>query len=143
MKTLGRHVLTEFYGCKHKILDNIEEIKSLMEQAALFSGATIIDSRFHRFNPHGVSGVVIIAESHLAIHTWPEFDYASIDIYTCGTSVDPWKAYQYLKDHLNPRTDTKMELMRGSIEESDTTQCHRDAEAIAPRLIPITESSQA
>ena len=74
MKALGRHVLTEFYGCKSKILDDLETIKTLMEQAALFSGATIIDSRFHRFNPFGISGVVIIAESHLAIHSFFFFD---------------------------------------------------------------------
>ncbi len=112
-----------------------------MEQAALFSGATIIDSRFHRFNPFGISGVVIIAESHLAIHTWPEFDYASIDIYTCGTTVDPWKAYQYLKEKLRPKTDTKLELLRGSVEEPSPEQCHRVADEVDPKIIPITGSS--
>ena len=111
-----------------------------MEQAALFSGATIIDSRFHRFNPYGISGVVIIAESHLAIHTWPEFDYASIDIYTCGTAVNPWKAYEYLKDHLRPHTDTKLELLRGSIEESSPQQHHRIAETVDPKILPISGS---
>jgi len=141
LKALGRHVLTEFYGCKSKILDDLETIKTLMEQAALFSGATIIDSRFHRFNPFGISGVVIIAESHLAIHTWPECDYASIELYTCGTTVDPWKAYQYLKDHLQPRTDTKLELLRGSVEEPSPEQCHRVADEIDPKIIPITGSS--
>ena len=141
MKALGRHVLTEFYGCQSNILDDLETIKSLMEQAALFSGATIIDSRFHRFNPYGISGVVIIAESHLAIHTWPEFDYASIDIYTCGDTVDPWKAYQYLKDHLKPRTDTKLELLRGSVEDPTGEQRHRVADSVDPKIVPITGTS--
>ena len=142
MKALGRHVLTEFYGCKTKILDDLEGIKSLMEQAALFSGATIIDSRFHRFNPYGISGVVIIAESHLAIHTWPEFDYASIDIYPCGDAVDPWRAYQYLKDYLKPDTDTKLELLRGSVEKPSGEHLHRIAETITPNIVPISGSSR-
>ncbi len=140
MKALGRHVLTEFYGCKPEILDNLEEIKSLMEQAALYSGATIIDSRFHRFNPYGISGVVIIAESHLAIHTWPEFNYASIDIYTCGTTVDPWKAYQYLKEHLEPQTDTKLELLRGSMDPPSDESLHRVAADPKPQILPISGS---
>jgi S-adenosylmethionine decarboxylase proenzyme len=140
LKALGHHVLTEFYGCKPEILDDLKEIKSLMEQAALFSGATIIDSRFHRFNPYGISGVVIIAESHFAIHTWPEFNYASIDIYTCGTTVDPWKAYEYLKAHLRPQTDTKLELLRGSIEGSIPKQHHRIAETVDPKILPISGS---
>ncbi len=142
MKALGRHVLTEFYGCRSDILDQLEPIKSLMEQAALYSGATIIDSRFHHFNPYGISGVVIIAESHLAIHTWPEFQYASIDIYTCGDTVDPWKAYQYLKEHLNPATDTKLELLRGSIEETSGDQFQRVADVIDPKIVPIPGASQ-
>jgi len=140
LKALGRHVLTEFYGCKAKILDDLETIKSLMEEAALYSGATIIDSRFHRFNPYGISGVVIIAESHLAIHTWPEFNYASIDIYTCGTTVDPWKAYHFLKDHFQPETDTKLELLRGSVESPSENQCHRVASVANPKIVPITGS---
>lgn len=140
MKALGRHVLTEFYGCAPSFLNDLDGIQTLMEQAARFSGATIIDSRFHRFNPQGISGVVIIAESHLAIHTWPEFNYASIDIYTCGTAVNPWKAYEYLKEHLRPKTDTRLELLRGSVEESPDAfplQCKREAPVISPDIISL------
>ena len=140
MKTLGHHVLTEFYGCASDLLNNLETIQTLMEGAAHFSGATIVDSRFHRFNPHGVSGVVIIAESHLAIHTWPEFNYASIDIYTCGTTVNPWKAYEYLKMHLKPTTDTRLELLRGSVDETPETMqpsCERHAAMISPDIVSL------
>ncbi len=68
-----------------------------MRQAAEEAGATIVDSSFHRFLPHGISGVVVIAESHLAIHTWPEYGYAAIDLFTCGDEVNPWKAFEFLR----------------------------------------------
>ena len=89
MKALGRHILAEFFDCDNDILDDTEKIELIMKRAAIECGATIISSTFHEFNPHGVSGVVVIAESHLAIHTWPEYGYAAVDVFTCGETVDP------------------------------------------------------
>ncbi len=71
-----------------------------MVSAAEEAGATVINSTFHHFSPIGVSGVVVIEESHLAIHSWPEFGYAAIDVFTCGDSVDPWISYKYLEEAL-------------------------------------------
>ncbi len=116
MKSLGRHVLTEYYGCDPRILDDEVLLKEIMEEAARRSGATIVKSVFHRFSPYGVSGVVVIAESHLSIHTWPEFGYASVDLYTCGETVDPWVAFEYLKTHLRAKTATTLELKRGQLD---------------------------
>jgi len=117
MKSLGRHLLAEFYDCNPKTLDDLNMIEEYMKQAADIAGATIVDWTFHRFNPQGVSGVVVIAESHLAIHTWPEYGYAAIDLFTCGESVDPWKAFNFLKEKFQSyRVDVK-ELPRGKHEE--------------------------
>ncbi len=116
MKALGRHVLSEYYGCDPFILDDVDLLKELMEEAARRSGATIVKSIFHRFNPYGVSGVVVIAESHLSIHTWPELGYASVDLYTCGENVDPWIAFEFLKEKLKAKTATTIELKRGQLD---------------------------
>lgn len=123
MRALGFHLLTEFYGCDHGILNNVGKIKNVMDDAAIASGASIVESIFHRFNPHGVSGVVVIAESHLAIHTWPEYGYAAVDLFTCGKDVDPWKAFEFLKRCLAPEATSTKEILRGeNLRDQDTVE---------------------
>jgi len=78
MNSLGRHVLVEFFGCSSEILNDVPLIETSMLAAAKEAGATVINSVFHHFSPFGVSGVVVIQESHLAIHTWPEYRYAAV-----------------------------------------------------------------
>ncbi|WP_456399138.1 adenosylmethionine decarboxylase [Mesoaciditoga sp.] len=117
MKSLGRHLLVEFYDCDKEILDDVAAIEDHMRAAARKANSTIVNSTFHRFSPYGVSGVVVIAESHLSIHTWPEYGYAAVDLFTCGESVDPWKAFEYLKDVLKSKRESTMELKRGEYEE--------------------------
>ena len=84
MKALGRHVLLELRTCNPELLDDLEFLKKVLLEAAVKTGATVIGEIFHQFSPQGVTGVVAIAESHLCIHTWPEFGYAGVDIFTCG-----------------------------------------------------------
>jgi len=117
MKSLGRHIIAEFYDCDREILDNIGSIEFHMNQAARETGATIVNSSFHRFPPYGVSGVVVISESHLAIHTWPEYGYAAVDLFTCGEQVDPWKAFSYLKRIFNSQRAHVVEHLRGKYDE--------------------------
>lgn len=112
MKTLGRHLLGELIGCKVG-LNCVDFIKKSMEDAAIYTQATIVESCFHHFNPYGVSGVVVISESHLTIHTWPEYDYAAIDVFTCGDTVDPLKAFNYLKDCFQSERTVVKEIKRG------------------------------
>ena len=100
LKALGRHILSEFYDCDNEILNDPERIELYMKRAAIECGATIVNSVFHSFNPHGVSAVVVIAESHLAIHTWPEYGYAAVDVFTCGNTVDPGIASKALQEYL-------------------------------------------
>ena len=97
MRYLGRHFLAEFFDCDRVILDDVAAVRGRMRDAALAARATIVDAVFHRFNPHGVSGVVVIAESHLSIHTWPEYGYAAVDIFTCGEQCKPEDALELLK----------------------------------------------
>ena len=116
MKALGRQILAEYYNCDYAILNSCKLIKKYMESAAHACNATIIESVFHLFNPHGISGVVVIAESHLAIHTWPEYNYAAVDIFTCGDTVDPWKAFEFLKMKLKASNSVTMEMKRGQLD---------------------------
>lgn len=77
------------------------------------SGATIVEECFHQFAPEGVSGVVVIQESHFTIHTWPEHRYASIDLFTCGERINPWVAFDYLTEKLRCDNVEYRDLSRG------------------------------
>ena len=116
MKSLGRHVLVEFHGCSAEILNDVPRIEQGMIEAATQAGATIISSVFHHFSPFGVSGVVVIQESHLAIHTWPEYGYAAVDLFTCGDTVDPWVSYQSLKAAFEAEHGSAVEINRGQLD---------------------------
>lgn len=83
MRALGQHLLLDLWGVG-SLLDDADALRRHLEAAARAGGATVVESRFHRFSPQGVSGVVILAESHLALHTWPENDFAAVDVFTCG-----------------------------------------------------------
>lgn len=95
-------------------LNNVEKLEQAMRDAALAATATILSSSSHFFSPHGVSCVVIIQESNLCIHTWPEFGYAAADFFTCGSDVNPWKSFEFLKAFLKAEKFSCMEIKRGS-----------------------------
>lgn len=118
MKQLGRHVLAEICGCEFNILNDINRVEEILVNAALEAGAEVRECSFHKFSPQGVSGVVIISESHLAIHTWPELGYAAVDVFTCGDKVNPWDACNYLNDHFCAKQMTAREIKRGVIPEA-------------------------
>ena len=113
MKALGRHLLVEYHGCDPKIINDLEGLRELMLEAANRSGATVLGDSFHYFSPQGVSGVVVIAESHMSVHTWPEHGYAAVDIFTCGTTVDPWIAFRHLEQNLDSTECSVREIKRG------------------------------
>ena len=113
--------MAEFFDCDSNILNNLELIEKHMTQAAVECGAHIVQSCFHMFSPHGVSGVVIISESHLAIHTWPELGYAAVDLFTCGENCDPKIAYDFLKAAFSSKSGSYSELRRGMLS-SDVVQ---------------------
>ena len=119
MKALGKHILAEFFECDHEILKDTELIEKMMNEAAEKCGATIVQSAFHTFNPYGVSGVVVISESHLAIHTWPELGYAAVDVFTCGDTVDPWVACDYLKEAFKAENVDAVVMNRGELRKDE------------------------
>lgn len=113
MEALGTHILCELSGCDPNILTDVEGVEQILKTAAQKANATILTTAFHRFEPHGVSGVVVIAESHLSIHTWPETGYAAMDFYTCGHATNPWAACEYAAQMLRARSMRTTEVKRG------------------------------
>ena len=119
MLQLGKHLICEYYGCSSSLLNDVARIQTLMREGAISAGATVVDERFHVFEPHGVSGVVVIAESHLTVHTWPEYGYAAVDIFTCGEQIDPQHAADFIQKALqSDRCDVPL-LKRGLFDESE------------------------
>ncbi len=111
---LGNHILVEFMNCDPHIMNDVAAIERDMVAAAQQAGATVINSTFHHFSPWGVSGVVVIQESHLAIHTWPEYGYAAVDLFTCG-DMDAWISFDHLKDCFKSKSYSAIECRRGSV----------------------------
>ncbi len=116
MNALGKHLLLELKDCDREVLNDLGFLKSILPAAARAAGATILGESFHQFKPHGVSGVVILAESHLFIHTWPECGYAAVDIFTCGDTVKPEKAAQILIRELRAKSHSILEIQRGILD---------------------------
>jgi S-adenosylmethionine decarboxylase proenzyme len=113
MEALGRQILVELYDCSNSKINDVEFINDIMIEATRKSGATIVSHDFHKFSPFGVSGVVVIAESHVTIHTWPEYGYAAVDIFTCGETIDPWFIQEYLREAFESENVSSMEMKRG------------------------------
>jgi S-adenosylmethionine decarboxylase proenzyme len=119
LNALGRHLLLELKDCDPEILNDLEFLKSSLSETAVQIGATVIGDSFHRFSPQGVSGVVIVSESHLFIHTWPEYGYAAVDVFTCGETVDPTLAVKPLVEKLGSKSSSAIELKRGILENTE------------------------
>lgn len=110
---MGRHVIAEMWECNIDTLNDMGRIEQIFVDAALRAGAEIREVAFHKFAPQGVSGVVIISESHLTIHSFPEHGYASIDVYTCGDIIDPNVACDFIAQALDSKRCEKVEVPRG------------------------------
>jgi S-adenosylmethionine decarboxylase proenzyme len=128
MQALGRQILVEFYKCNDDILKNCALIEQYMVEACKIANATVVTSTFHEFSPFGVSGVVVIAESHVAIHTWPEYSYAAVDIFTCGETIDPWKVFKHLEEKFESSQSSMMEMKRGLFDFNDKKLKHKPEE---------------
>ncbi|MEX0568673.1 MAG: adenosylmethionine decarboxylase [Candidatus Njordarchaeota archaeon] len=118
---LGKHIILELHGIKRELLDDRDLLENLLTEAAKKAGGRVLGSFFHEFNPHGVTGIVAIAESHLSVHTWPEFGYAAIDIFTCR-GIDPQVAADVIIERLKPEKFFTISLSRGDpyTEKLDT-----------------------
>ena len=110
--TLGTHLLVEYHGCDLAVLDDIAAIRQMMRAAAEAAGATVVAEVFQPFAPQGITGVIVIEESHFSVHTWPECGYAAVDFYTCGDCV-PQRADAVLRKALGPDRVEVMLVRRG------------------------------
>ena len=114
MNALGRHMLLELFDCDLDAINNLDAVKETLVEAAKRAQATIVDVVFHEFNPFGISGVVVIAESHLSIHTWPEYRYAAVDVFSCGDVLQPEVAAHYLAKEFGAERMSVVEVQRGT-----------------------------
>ena len=114
---LGQHWLIEGYHCNTELLSDPVVMEKILHRAAEIMGATIVTSTFHHFSPLGVSGVVVIQESHLTIHTWPEYAYAAIDIFTCG-EIDMQAGVEYLQKALEADELKIVKMKRGNLDKN-------------------------
>lgn len=129
MYALGAHLLIELKDCNPEILKNLEEVRDALVSAAKKAKATIVDISFHEFNPFGISGMVVIAESHLSIHTWPEYSYAAVDIFTCGDVIKPEVAAAYLIERFESRNPSIVEMKRGILSHDNIKHPHKISDA--------------
>ena len=111
--TFGRHVAVDAWGVDFKLLNNAEWLQTHMVEAAEVSGATVLSVQAKKFDPQGATVLVLLSESHLSIHTYPEKGFAAIDCYTCGETVDPQTAIDYMISVLNPEKVYAKKLVRG------------------------------
>jgi len=129
LHALGSHLLVELRDCNPEIIRNLQQVTDAMVSAAKKAKATIVDVSFHEFNPFGISGMVVIAESHLSIHTWPEYAYAAVDIFTCGDVIRPELAAQYLIEKFESRNPSIVEMKRGLISHRNEKLPHKVSDA--------------
>ncbi|MEN9341981.1 MAG: hypothetical protein RIQ54_237 [Candidatus Parcubacteria bacterium] len=109
---VGTHIIADLFGCKN-INDN-EAVKSIISQSAVVSKATVLSEQFHEFEPQGLTGYILLAESHISIHTWPEVGYAAVDVFTCGDTIQPQKAINYIIEKLVPNSQNLRVLTRSN-----------------------------
>ncbi|WP_019533454.1 adenosylmethionine decarboxylase [Paenibacillus ginsengihumi] len=111
--TFGRHVAVDAWGVDFELLNNAEWLQAQMVEAAEVCGATVLSVQAKQFEPQGATVLVMLSESHLSIHTYPEKGFAALDCYTCGETVDPQLAIDYMLAALRPETAHAKKLIRG------------------------------
>ncbi len=112
-KYAGMHLIAEFWS--GRIIEEPKEIKRILIGAAKSSNNTPLEVTIHKFSPQGITGVILLAESHIALHSWSELNYLAIDIFTCGSKAMPQKALEYLKQEFRPKKIEVKEFKRGKI----------------------------
>jgi len=113
----GRHYLIDFTDCDPEVIQRVEPARSILLRALEACGATIITDTFHQFEPYGVSGIVLIAESHLGFHSWPEDRFAAVDIFTCG-DMQPEIAVEMIRKEFRAGTASMHVATRGQLKNA-------------------------
>ncbi|MFC2169104.1 adenosylmethionine decarboxylase [Acidobacteriota bacterium] len=122
-ESMGHHYIVEASGCDPKIISSLEKVQQILVKVAEIAGAKVWSISFNRFPPNGVSGVVVISESHISAHTWPEFGYGALDFYTCGDCIEPEKGLTYAVEAFGASSSHITEITRG-IEDGDNVFYH-------------------
>lgn len=121
MDTVGYHYVVEASGCDPEILGNVDKLKEILIKAARNSNMDVKGSYFFKFSPTGVSGTLIVAMSHVSIHTWPEHGYAALDVYVCGTGSEPEKAVNEILASIKAKHAHITEIQRGVKDNDEFT----------------------
>jgi len=116
VQSLGNHLIVELYECHREFINDARSVENALINAVNISGAKMVQSVVHEFNPHGISGVVVIEESHFSVHTWPEYGYCALDIFTCGDEIDYYSALHYLKEEFKAKNFSVTEMKRGMLD---------------------------
>lgn len=113
MQSVGRHLILELWGCRN--LNSVESVEQVLRGTVEACNLSLLDIKVYPFSPVGVTGVAVVSESHVMIHTWPELGYAAVDIFTCGPQRDPHAAVPVLREHFSPERIQVLEMTRGWI----------------------------
>jgi S-adenosylmethionine decarboxylase len=114
MKAIGRHIILEMWGCQN--LNSVDTAELALREMVQALDVNLLDLKVYPFSPVGITGMAIVSESHLVIHTWPEYGYAAVDVFTCGAPRDPQAAVEVLRRHYQPERIGVMEINRGQID---------------------------
>ncbi len=110
---VGRHIIAELYGVDPELISKEETVRQIVEEVVEEAELTKVGSVYKQFNPHGVTGIVLIAESHVSIHTWPEYELVNLDIFTCGDTSKAEKAFKLFLERFKPKSYRHYVLDRG------------------------------
>ncbi|MBS7616215.1 adenosylmethionine decarboxylase [Candidatus Bathyarchaeota archaeon] len=113
---MGIHIIAEFLGVSPEKIAKAENLREILDRVVAKSNLHVVSSSFHQFEPYGVSAVYLLSESHLSIHTWPEYSYVALDIFTCGEDGPAFKAFKLLVEELQPKTVKKKVIRREILE---------------------------
>lgn len=113
MRILGRHIIAELYGVDKDLISKEEQVREIMDKVVKEAGIETVGGLYKQFNPHGVTGIVLISESHISIHTWPEYELVNLDIFTCGDSKQADRAFEAFLKYFKPKSYRHYILDRG------------------------------
>jgi len=119
MQAIGRHIILEMWGCQN--LNSVDTAERALREMVSALDVNLLDLKVYPFSPVGITGMAIVSESHLVIHTWPEYGYAAVDVFTCGAPRDPEAAVAVLRRLFTPDRIGVMEINRGQLDLPDRT----------------------
>ncbi len=123
INSVGTHIIGEFFGCKSKKLEYKKDVESILLGSVKEAKFASLHHYFYQFDPVGATGVVVLSQSHISIHTWPEYNYLAVDVFSCGTAKQAEKAFDYIVKSFSPKSFKKRVVVRGVAEAVATEEC--------------------